>query len=139
MHLRRLLFALPLLLPSVACTTDPPTVPKRSFIRGGSDWITKGTRVSFQTGGAPVVIENAGSHDLRIGSGPDAILLPPGATYETDGAEIEVFNPGDNRSRVVFRPPAGAPPGATIEVIQKRDGQTQRIRATHVSGTKPLQ
>lgn len=127
---RRFLTALSVLLIVGACRSDPPPLPDRRFLTG-SDWITGGSRSSFVTGGEPVVIENLGQHELRIGSGPNAVLLAPGATHETDGSQTEIYNPAEDRARVLFHVPdtAGSPVG--IEVLVKHGSETHRLRATH--------
>ena len=130
---RRLLTAISVLLFATACRSDPPPLPDRRFLTG-SDWITGGSKSSFVTGGEPVVIENLGQHELRIGSGPDAVLLAPGATHETDGTETEIFNPAEGRARVLFYVPDTAGSSAGVEVLVKHGSEARRIRATHRGG-----
>lgn len=127
---RRFLTLLSVLLFVTACTSDPPPLPDRRYLTG-SDWISGGSKSSFVTGGEPIVIENLGQHELRIGSGPDAVFLAPGASHETDGSQTEIYNPAEDRARVLFHVPDTAEPSVDIEVLVKNGSQTHRIRATH--------
>ncbi len=130
MHPRRFLTALSVLLFISACTSDPPPLPDRRYLKG-SDWISGGSKSSFLSGGEPVVIENLGQHELRIGSGPNAVFLAPGATHVTDGSQTEIYNPAEDRARVLFHLPDAAEPSVGVEVLVKHGSETHRIRATH--------
>ena len=130
MHPRRILTALSVLLFVTACQSDPPPLPDRRYLTG-SDWITGGSKSSYVTGGEAVVIENLGEHDLRIGSGPDARILAPGATYRTDGTETQIFNPAQNETRVKFHAPDAAQSSIGVEVLVQDGSEARRIQATH--------
>lgn len=133
MQSRTLLAALILLLFVNACRSDPPPLPDRRYLTG-SDWISGGSRTSYVTGGEAVVIENLGEYDLRIGSGPDAQLLAPGETYQTDGTETEIFNPAEGGTRVLFHAPDTVGSPASVEVLVKHGSEARRIHATHKGG-----
>ena len=110
-----------------ACVSDQPQMPGRGLLHG-STWISGGTSTSFSTADGPVEIVNMGSSELRIGTGPNAIVLRPGEAYLTSGLETEIFNPSQGRVRVELRETSAAPvrPDAslptTIGVVPVQQG-----------------
>ncbi|MCP3916259.1 MAG: hypothetical protein GY711_11950 [bacterium] len=138
MYLRRVLVLLVLCLSlAPACRMGKPPLPDGRVL-SGSDWIPGRSKTALVTGGKPVVIENLGDQELRIGSGADAIVLAPGASHVTDGADIEVHNPSGQRMPVRFLAPDDVTPDGSAEPLDVQmldEGGTRSIRVPHGGGS----